>query len=54
MSFINGETCYSLQRLNSKNISTLPPNQSITVISVKILAGLRRKKIVKFNGKDAK
>lgn len=31
-----------------------PPNQSITVISVKILAGLRRKKIMKFNGKDAK
>lgn len=30
------------------------PNQSITVISVKILAGLRRKKIVRFNGKDAK
>lgn len=53
MSFINGETCYSLQRLDSKNISP-PPNQSITVISVKILAGLRRKKIVRFNGKDAK
>jgi hypothetical protein len=47
MNFINREACYSLQRLDSKNTSNPTLNQSLAVFPIKVLAGFRRKKLVK-------